>query len=79
MAPPLSLVLGPLLSILLLAWFSWQNTLAVLGGGLLPAALGYMGQAYTFGLGIALAGGLMALGALLVFPLNLLEKMDEGC
>ncbi len=54
-------------------------TAFVLGGGLLPAALGYMGQAATFGQGIALTGGLMALGALLVIPLNLLEKMEEGC
>lgn len=54
-------------------------TAFVLGGGLLPAALGYMGQASTFGQGIALTGGLMALGALLVIPLNLLEKMEEGC
>ena len=54
-------------------------TAFVLGGGLLPAALGYMGQAYTFGLGIVLTGVLMALGALLVCILNLLEKMEEGC
>lgn len=54
-------------------------TAFVLGGGLLPAALGYMGQTYTFGLGIALTGAMMTLGALLVLRLNLLEKMDEGC
>lgn len=54
-------------------------TAFVLGGGLLPAALGYMGQAYTFGLGIALTGAMMILGALLVLRLKLLEKMDEGC
>jgi NNP family nitrate/nitrite transporter-like MFS transporter len=54
-------------------------TAFVLGGGLLPAALGYMGQAHTFGLGIALTGALMIFGASLVLWLQLLEKMDEGC
>ena len=54
-------------------------TAFVLGGGLLPAALGYMGQAYTFGLGIVLAGGMMTIGALLAFSLKLLEKMEDGC
>jgi len=51
----------------------------VIGGGLLPAALGYMGQVSTFGTGFALTGGLMLLGSLLVIPLNLLDKMDDGC
>ena len=51
----------------------------ILGGGLLPAALGYMGQTYTFSLGIVLAGCLIILGSALAFPLKLLEKMDDGC
>jgi MFS transporter, NNP family, nitrate/nitrite transporter len=51
----------------------------ILGGGLLPATLGYMGQTYTFGLGIVLAGCIIVLGSALVFPLKLLDKMDDGC
>ena len=50
-----------------------------LGGGLFPAALGYMGENYTFGLGIALSGGVIAVGSLLAFFLTLLEKMEDGC
>ena len=50
-----------------------------LGGGLLPAALGYMGENYTFGLGIVLSGCIMMLGAVLVVFLKLLEKMEDGC
>ena len=51
----------------------------ILGGGLLPAALGYMGQTYTFGQGIVLAGLVIILGSGLAFPLKLLEKMEDGC
>ena len=51
----------------------------ILGGGLLPAFLGYMGGSYSLGLGIAIAGGLMIVGAILVVPLQLLEKLDDGC
>ncbi len=51
----------------------------ILGGGLLPAALGYMGQNYSFGLGIILAGCIIIVGSVLVLPLKLLDKMEEGC
>jgi NNP family nitrate/nitrite transporter-like MFS transporter len=51
----------------------------LLGGGLFPAVLGYMGQTYTFGLGISLAGCIIAAGSVFAFFLNLLEKMDDGC
>jgi len=51
----------------------------ILGGGLLPAALGYMGQTHSFGLGIVLAGSIIILGSTLAFPLKLLEKMENGC
>ncbi|MBN1847580.1 MAG: MFS transporter [Deltaproteobacteria bacterium] len=54
-------------------------TAFLFGGGLLPAALGYMGQSFTFGLGITLFGMIICLGSTLVFTLTLLEKMDEGC
>ena len=51
----------------------------VLGGGIFPAALGYMGQNFSFSLGIILAGCIIILGAGLVSFLRLLEKMDDGC
>lgn len=54
-------------------------TAFLLGGGLLPAALGYMGQTFSFGLGISLFGMIIFLGSILVFTLTLLEKMEEGC
>jgi NNP family nitrate/nitrite transporter-like MFS transporter len=54
-------------------------TAFILGGGLLPVALGYMGQAYTFGLGIVLAGCAIMMGSVLVFSLRVLDKIEEGC
>jgi NNP family nitrate/nitrite transporter-like MFS transporter len=54
-------------------------TAFLLGGGLFPVALGYMGQAYSFGLGIVLAGCIMTAGSVLVFFIRLLEKMEDGC
>jgi len=51
----------------------------MLGGGLFPAVLGYMSQAYTFGLGISISGIIIVLGSLLAIFLKLLEKMDDGC
>ncbi|MBN1625454.1 MAG: MFS transporter [Deltaproteobacteria bacterium] len=59
---------------------SWTTPVAFLiGGGIFPALLGYMGQAYSIGLGIAIAGILMILGSSLVLLLELLDKMEEGC
>jgi predicted MFS family arabinose efflux permease len=54
-------------------------TAFILGGGVLPAALGYMGQAHTFGLGIVLAGCAIMIGSVVPFSLRLLEKMEQGC
>jgi NNP family nitrate/nitrite transporter-like MFS transporter len=54
-------------------------TAFILGGGLLPAALGYMGQTYSFGLGIVLAGCAIMIGSVVVFYLRVLDKMEEGC
>jgi MFS family permease len=51
----------------------------LVGGGLLPVALGYMGQAYTFSLGIVLTGVAVVAGAFLVFALRLLDVLEEGC
>lgn len=59
---------------------SWATPLAfIIGGGLLPAALGYMGQAYTIGAGISLAGLAMVLCFPLAFALHLIDKLEEGC
>ena len=59
---------------------SWTTPIAfTIGGGLYPALLGYMGQVYSIGLGITIAGILMILGSSLVFFIDLLDKMAEGC
>ena len=41
-APPLSLVVGPLLAMLFLGWFSWRAILTILGGAAIAAALAFM-------------------------------------
>lgn len=51
----------------------------MLGGGLLPTALGYMGQTATFGLGITIYGAVIAVGSGAVFLLRLLTELEEGC
>jgi NNP family nitrate/nitrite transporter-like MFS transporter len=59
---------------------AWVTPCAiVLGGGLFPLLLGYMGQTVTFASGIVLAGGVIIVGSGLPFLLNLIEKMDDGC
>ena len=59
---------------------SWVTPTAfVLGGGLLPSALGYMGQLYSIGTGILLAGIIVIAGSPLAFLLSLIDKMEEGC
>ncbi|MCF8095977.1 MAG: MFS transporter [Desulfobacteraceae bacterium] len=51
----------------------------LLGAGGLPAFLGYMGEAYSIGLGIAIVGGLIIAGSFFALPLKLLENLDDGC
>ena len=59
---------------------AWVTPCAiVLGGGLFPLLLGYMGQTVTFASGIVLAGGMIIVGSGLPFLLDLIEKMDDGC
>ncbi|NLA74120.1 MAG: MFS transporter [Deltaproteobacteria bacterium] len=59
---------------------SWVTPAAlILGGGLLPTALGYMGETYSIGTGITLAGILIIIGFPLAFSLKLIEKMEDGC
>ncbi len=49
------------------------------GGGVLPAVIGYMGQAYSIGLAIVLIGGLTILAGGLVFLLELRDQDEAGC
>jgi NNP family nitrate/nitrite transporter-like MFS transporter len=51
----------------------------LVGGGLLPLLLGYVGQAGHFDLGIVVIGGLVAVGSLLTLALRLLDDLEEGC
>lgn len=51
----------------------------VIGGGVVPVFIGYMGQAYTFGLGITCVGCFMALGPALIPFLKLQEIEETGC
>ena len=51
----------------------------VIGAGLFPQLLGYMGQTVTFASGIVLAGSFIIVGSGLPYFLVLIEKMDDGC
>jgi NNP family nitrate/nitrite transporter-like MFS transporter len=52
----------------------------LIGGGTLPAIIGYMGTAYTFSMGIIAVGCFIALGPFLVFFLKLGQYDDQsGC
>jgi MFS transporter, NNP family, nitrate/nitrite transporter len=51
----------------------------LLGGGLLPAGLGYLGQAASFGLGIAVTGGVIVVGSAATLLLRLLTDLEAGC
>ena len=51
----------------------------LIGGGITPTLLGYMGQVYSFSAGIILMGCLIAMGPVLVLFLKLLDKLDAGC
>ena len=52
----------------------------LLGGGVLPAAIGYMGETTSFSMGIVSAGCVMAVGPFLVYFLKLGQYDDQsGC
>jgi NNP family nitrate/nitrite transporter-like MFS transporter len=52
----------------------------LIGGGILPALIGYMGGIYTFAAGITLAGAFMLVGPVLVYFLKLGQYDDQtGC
>jgi NNP family nitrate/nitrite transporter-like MFS transporter len=54
-------------------------TAFLIGGGLLPLLLGYVGQAASFSLGIIVIGGVVALGSTAALLLSLLTNLEEGC
>jgi MFS transporter, NNP family, nitrate/nitrite transporter len=51
----------------------------ILGGGLLPTLLGYMGQAWSFSTGIIIIGAVIAVGSTASLGLKLLTNLEEGC
>ena len=51
----------------------------LLGGGALPTLLGYMGQAWSFSLGIIITGAVIAAGSFAAVRLRLLTNLEEGC
>jgi len=52
----------------------------LIGGGMLPAAIGYLGETYTFSIGIVMAGCFMLTGPLLLLFLKLGQYDDQaGC
>jgi len=59
---------------------AWAMPVAfIIGGGIFPTALGYMGEAFSFGLGISIMGIIIMLGSSLVVFLRLLDQLEEGC
>jgi MFS transporter, NNP family, nitrate/nitrite transporter len=54
-------------------------TAFLIGGGLLPTAIGFMGETYSFGLGIVLIGCLTLMTSSLVVFLDLIENLEDGC
>ena len=51
----------------------------LLGGGLLPTALGYFGQAASFSLGLMIIGAIILVGSSATVLLRLLTDLGEGC
>jgi hypothetical protein len=51
----------------------------LIGAGAMPALIGFTGEVGSFSLGIAVVGGLMLLGPIIVRSLKLLEIEQEGC
>lgn len=50
-----------------------------LGGGVVPALLGYLGETVSFSAGIIAMGCLITVCPVLVLPLKLLDTLEEGC
>jgi NNP family nitrate/nitrite transporter-like MFS transporter len=73
----LARIVQPNLRSLVTAWAA--PTAFVLGGGLLPLFLGYMGQMLTFAGGFVVTGIIILVGSGLSFFLELIEDIEEGC
>jgi predicted MFS family arabinose efflux permease len=50
-----------------------------MGAGVFPAFFGYLGQNYSFSLGLVLVGCFMVVGPLFAFALRFVETDQEGC
>ena len=50
-----------------------------MGAGILPALFGYLGQNYSFSLGLVFTGCLMLAGPVFAFALRFVETDQEGC
>jgi NNP family nitrate/nitrite transporter-like MFS transporter len=55
------------------------STAFIIGGGLLPQGLGFMGQAYSFSLGIIITGIVIAVGSSAALFVYLLKELEPGC
>jgi NNP family nitrate/nitrite transporter-like MFS transporter len=73
----LSRIVQPNLRSLVSAWAA--PTAFILGGGIFPTMLGYMGQVYSFGTGISITGLIIILGSRLTTFLKLIDQLEEGC
>jgi NNP family nitrate/nitrite transporter-like MFS transporter len=51
----------------------------IIGGGLLPTVLGYVGKAWSFSAGIIIVGAVIAVGSCATSLLTLLTDLEEGC
>jgi len=51
----------------------------VIGGGMVPIFLGFMGETYSFSTGIIIIGCLIIVSPLLVLSLRLLDVLENGC
>jgi hypothetical protein len=51
----------------------------LIGVGFFPALYGYLGQHYSFSLGLVMAGCFMLAGPLFAFALKFVEHDQEGC
>ena len=51
----------------------------VIGGGIVPILLGYMGENYSFSIGITVIGCLIIISPILVPSLRLLDVLEDGC
>jgi len=50
-----------------------------MGVGVFPALYGYLGQNYSFSLGLVFTGGLMLAGPVFAFAPRFVETDQEGC